>query len=385
MWDLFKMRQGLFARSEIIQLVCQAITGVKDLHSIGVVHGDLSFTNMLCRRRGPSQWELRLCDLGSSFTRTEHVVPRARPACTTHVRAVELFFRLAASGITEKVDVWAMGVLLGSLMCSTLLFRDMEQIVAALGPVTELEWPGCSELSGYRDLGMPQLCSRYLEACLVTFFTQVVERKVSKEDPALTLLGSMLRWLSKDRCSAQVALEHSFFCNPAGSQGMHADSESIAVLLNSCNQQVLVELIQRHLRTGAAMTVEAIQALSGQAQPQLPIADARGSSSGGDQSSGAQPGCSEERGLKESDNETRTDRQINRDGRSVGVCKGNCGRQSCRRNQHTKQRPKGIICADCDEFGERCGKCRCEHLHCPIPNGGARLKRYGGRRAWEHA
>ncbi len=30
MGDLFKMRQGRFARSEIIQLVCQAITGMKD-------------------------------------------------------------------------------------------------------------------------------------------------------------------------------------------------------------------------------------------------------------------------------------------------------------------------------------------------------------------
>ena len=68
MWDLFWARAGVFQRSKATGLSRQALDGAACLHALKIVHGDLSFDNMLVRRAasagGGSQFELRSQTMG---------------------------------------------------------------------------------------------------------------------------------------------------------------------------------------------------------------------------------------------------------------------------------------------------------------------------------
>ena len=133
LWDLFQGRTGVFHRGEVVQLTYQSDDAMAHLHDLDIIHGDLSFKNILVRRVGEGQYEVKVADFGACTARVG--LGRRRPGCSEHVRAPELFLRLPARSVTTAVDVWALGVLLGSLSCASLLFEGFEHIVKARSEV----------------------------------------------------------------------------------------------------------------------------------------------------------------------------------------------------------------------------------------------------------
>ena len=133
MWDLFQGRTGVFHRGEVVQLTYQSIDAMAHLNDLDIIHGDLSFKNILVRRVGEGQYEVKVADFGACTASAD--LGRRRPGCSEHVRAPELFLRLPARSVTTAVDVWALGVLLGSVSCASLLFEGFEHIVKARSEV----------------------------------------------------------------------------------------------------------------------------------------------------------------------------------------------------------------------------------------------------------
>ena len=152
-WAVFWARAGLFQRSEAKGLSRQALDGVACLQALNIDHGDLSFKNMLVRRTasagGGSQFELKITDYGSCFTKLDGVKLTSAPACTEHCRAPELFLKCAPQELTAAIDIWAMGALLGSVACGAMLFSGFEGILACLGPLTKV-WPDGCRLAGFK-------------------------------------------------------------------------------------------------------------------------------------------------------------------------------------------------------------------------------------------
>ena len=114
--ELWRSRTGVFFREEVEQLVGQLFQGVACLHRVQVMHGDLSFSNLLMRA-GPCSYQLAckfslvISDFGSAS-----VVPAwTRPACTDEVKAPELVLRVPAEQLTPAIDVWAAGIFVASV------------------------------------------------------------------------------------------------------------------------------------------------------------------------------------------------------------------------------------------------------------------------------
>ena len=131
--DLFQGRTGIFHRGEVVQLTYQSVDAMAHLHDLDIVHGDLSFNNILVRHVGACQYDVKVADFGACTASVG--LGRRKPACSEHVRAPELFLRLPARSVTTTVDVWALGVLLGSVSCASLLFEGIEHIVKARSEV----------------------------------------------------------------------------------------------------------------------------------------------------------------------------------------------------------------------------------------------------------
>ena len=116
-WELWRLRVGLFLREEVEHLTDQLFTGLAHLHRANVMHGDLSFTNLLMRG-GPCGIELA-CKFNlviSDFGSASFVPATNRPPCTEQVMAPEVALRAPAGSLTTAIDVWAAGIFVASAM-----------------------------------------------------------------------------------------------------------------------------------------------------------------------------------------------------------------------------------------------------------------------------
>ena len=80
------------------------MSGVSHLHSLGIVHGDLSLSNLLVSSTG-----VKVADMNTANSAHDFIVPESwNGMCTSYVKAPELFKPKPTS--STKVDVWSLGV-----------------------------------------------------------------------------------------------------------------------------------------------------------------------------------------------------------------------------------------------------------------------------------
>lgn len=144
---LWQSTGGLMDRGTVTSIMAQVSHGLHFLHQCGVVHADLTLSNILVTKSGLT----RLADLGLSYHAGLHgpgSPPRRPGFCTAYIRSPEVI--LGDEKASYPLDIWAYGVATMSLLCGHRVFHPAEQIPA--------KDTGCSAL---RDKCIPSAHARH--------------------------------------------------------------------------------------------------------------------------------------------------------------------------------------------------------------------------------
>ncbi|KAJ1460794.1 kinase-like domain-containing protein [Pelagophyceae sp. CCMP2097] len=209
--------------------VYQILRALKYMHSANVLHRDLKPSNLLIN----SNCDLKVCDLGLARGVEPDLAPGlgAPGELTEYVvtrwyRAPEIM--LACQEYTKAIDVWSCGCILGELLLREALFPgddyidQIRKIVRRLGkpPADELDFV-TSEKARRFILDLADDGDVLLDAAMddAAFPAQRTDRLAASMLPRfvdpepLDLLGAMLSFDPRSRCSVQDALEHPFMAS----------------------------------------------------------------------------------------------------------------------------------------------------------------------------
>ncbi|XP_018536411.2 homeodomain-interacting protein kinase 1 [Lates calcarifer] len=122
LFDFFVEREGRpLSLNEIRPVVHQLLTAFDALKGIGVVHSDLKPDNVMLVNHSSTPFRVKLIDFGVSFKTTEKM--QGMTIQPVGYRAPEVILGLP---ITEAIDMWGLGCLLGFLYHGQDLFADCE-------------------------------------------------------------------------------------------------------------------------------------------------------------------------------------------------------------------------------------------------------------------
>ena len=103
---LAQFRRGYFERAEAAELFKFTAAGVAHMHRADLVHGDLSFENVLVNGVYP-HWEVRVADFGGAFDAGRLLAP-VWPDVPTTIGFVAPEVAVG-SALTAAADAWALG------------------------------------------------------------------------------------------------------------------------------------------------------------------------------------------------------------------------------------------------------------------------------------
>lgn len=188
--------------AEIKAIMVQLLKGVSYLHGSFIVHRDLKLSNILLNKEG----RVKLADFGLSRYLAYPVLNQYTPRMVTlWYRAPEILLNL---DYDWRCDVWALGCILGELLCQGKPLMpgksevgQFDEICDLIGFPAETAWPEFFRLEKAKKL-MERARNE----------NNWLEKKFKKFSPAcVDLLSSMLRWNPLERVSASEALLHEFF------------------------------------------------------------------------------------------------------------------------------------------------------------------------------
>ena len=335
LWDLLKTprgRRGLLDRSLAARYILHTCLGVNHLHELGIVHKDLSLSNLLLS----SSHVVKVADMGTAMSARSILAPTDHPVTTLYVQAPEIMLRDGSPGqqCAETVDCWSVGVVAMALWTGELPFifwpKNVESADAEgwtfaaqlrlLGPITEESWPGHDALPRWSELSRRAADQKNAVALALDIgeasSNSSLRMRLSARpacrpiedpnDPGLELVAGLLLWCPARRFTMQAALRQPF--------------------------------LQRAAEGGAA----------------------------GSLAVSSRPICEREHA-----GEVLSDAPHTRSPRvSLCSCSGNCGRKGCRihQNQRRANQETTTICSLEPAEGQTlCSKCQCEVDGCRQP------------------
>ena len=331
LWHLFRGSPGGLAQDDVRKHVQGMAHGAAHLHSMGIVHGDLSLRNVLVDVDGG----VKVTDFGTAFS--AHVYLVQEEFTTGYVQAPEA--TLGETRQTTAIDAWAVGVAAFCLRfghCPWLPYESTDDALEVqarmLGSISTQSWPGHNLLPRWptwRD--KHGAVNDYLRnSAPLTFWGRVepmlpAYRGPEPQTAEVAFICGLLRWNPLDRQSCAAA---------AYSQYLVGDQAVVAV-------------------PGAALGDEGASSM------------AQGQATGDSKA----PGQAHDDGIESVDRLARC------------WCSGNCGRRLCKRwqtvlvrGQEKEGEDKG--CLGRPVLGGRCcARCTCEVQTCVRPRNGREGKK----------
>ena len=213
--------EGFLAMSDVKKITAQLFKGLASMHAMGIAHRDLKPENVLLK-----SGEVRICDVGSAKVldmspmrmNTPYVVSR-------YYRAPELI--LASSHYDTSIDIWAVGCMLFEMLTKIAIFPgdseglQLVEMQMILGPPTEQDLQSFQEQHAL-DVHVMKLFSRLtkldanekLDILTMLKASPVYSHHKFYEEAdleaAADLIEKCLRWDSKKRITAAMAIDHRF-------------------------------------------------------------------------------------------------------------------------------------------------------------------------------
>ncbi|GAA6229675.1 homeodomain-interacting protein kinase 2-like [Lates japonicus] len=235
LFQLFKEREGTpLSLNEIRPITHQLLTAFDALKGIGVVHSDLKPDNIMLVNHPSEPFRVKVIDFGVSFKTSENT--RGMTIQPLGYRAPEVILGLP---ITETIDMWGLGCVLGFLYRGRHLFADceyqsMKGIVDILGQPTDHllsagyytrkfftenkhwdnpRWWMKTPVEYQMDTGIEpkrwQSPFRRLED-LIIHYPEMEETKLEDQRAFVSLLKCLLHTHPKERITPEKALTHPF-------------------------------------------------------------------------------------------------------------------------------------------------------------------------------
>ncbi|KAH7442047.1 hypothetical protein KP509_03G068100 [Ceratopteris richardii] len=202
--DVLKSNNDLTPEHHKIFLY-QLLRAVKFIHSANVFHRDLKPKNILAN----SDCKLKICDFGlarASFDNSSTAVFWTDYVATRWYRAPELcgsFF----TKYTPGIDIWSIGCIFAEILTGKPLFPG-KNVVHQLDLITNfLGTPLHEEISRVRN----ERARRYLSTMHRKAGVPFHEKFPGVDPLALDLLKQLLAFDSRNRPSAEQALQHEYF------------------------------------------------------------------------------------------------------------------------------------------------------------------------------
>ena len=282
LWRVWGGYRRVLPHAQVVRYINDLVSGVAHLHAHGIVHADLSMSNMLIGLGA----KLRIADLGGAANAGDMVLAPDDVITTVYVRAPEVI--LGCSRPTESIDLWAVGVTSMALLTGSLVFhrptdlearvpgllgeksplsRPLENIqgaeehalralanqVAFLGPISAEVWPGCIDLPGVSKRAT-LVNKPPLRATPAEFLADagLVRRPVAATELGSAFVRDLLIWDPAKRLRATDCVDHAFLKN--------SDVVPVAAhtLVAAMTNQQLQEAVLDSLVSGRPVTMDAL-------------------------------------------------------------------------------------------------------------------------------
>ena len=173
-----------------LHLLKKPFEGLKTLHAMGIMHRDIRPKNMLIISTDPPR--ASLCDYGKVVEAKTSKVTTNGPIYTL---APEVWTVARDSPYTAKIDTWAYGYAI-------------------------------AEVPGYKPPDYSKITQERLAPILRVLLASYVRK--SDGEPLVDLVSKLLMWRSRDRWSAEQALEHESWFPIAREQDRRYDDPAEA-------------------------------------------------------------------------------------------------------------------------------------------------------------
>ncbi|XP_049545560.1 serine/threonine-protein kinase PITSLRE [Anopheles darlingi] len=199
--ETMKHKKQVFLPGEVKCLTQQLLRAVAHLHDNWILHRDLKTSNLLLSHKGI----LKVGDFGLAREYGSPLKPYTSIVVTLWYRAPELL--LCCKEYSTPIDIWSVGCIFAEFLSMAALFPgkteidQLNRIFKDLGTPNEKIWPGYNELPAVQKMT----------------FTEYPVSNLRKKFAHLTselgigLLQGLLTFDPKQRLTAEVALQHSYF------------------------------------------------------------------------------------------------------------------------------------------------------------------------------
>ncbi|XP_058064491.1 cyclin-dependent kinase 11B [Anopheles bellator] len=199
--ETMKHKKQVFLPGEVKCLTQQLLRAVAHLHDNWILHRDLKTSNLLLSHKGI----LKVGDFGLAREYGSPLKAYTSIVVTLWYRAPELL--LCCKEYSTPIDIWSVGCIFAEFLSMAALFPgkteidQLNRIFKDLGTPNEKIWPGYNQLPAVQKMTFTE----YPVSNLRKKFSHLTS------ELGIGLLQGLLTFDSKQRLTAEVALQHTYF------------------------------------------------------------------------------------------------------------------------------------------------------------------------------